>query len=77
MAQELDPALLIGGEAVDGLGELNEIEAEQVEGALGLCELASEALPLSVMVDRAEVKVIEAIRERGGATPSGEARFGR
>ena len=66
MAEELDPALLIGGEELDGLGELNEIEAEQVEGALGFAELAFKALTLSVMVDRAQVKVLEAIGERGG-----------
>ena len=54
MAKKLDPALLIGGEELDGLGELNEIEAEQIEGALGLGELAFKALPLSVMVDRAQ-----------------------
>ena len=57
MAEEFHPALLIGGEAVDGLGELDEIEAEQVEGALGFCELAFKALTLSVMPGRAEVWV--------------------
>ena len=66
MAKKLDPALLIWGEAVDRFGELNEIEAEQVEGALGFAELAFKALTLSVMVDRAQVKVLEAIGERGG-----------
>ena len=54
MAEEFHPALLIGGEAVDGLGELNEIEAEQIEGALGLSEFSFKALPLSVVVDRAQ-----------------------
>ena len=77
MAEELDPALLIGGEAVDGLGELNEIEAEQIERALGLCELAFKALTLSVMGDRAEVKVLEAIGERGGGVALGRGWVGQ
>ena len=77
MAKKLDPALLIGGEEVDGLGELNEIEAEQVEGALGFAELAFKALTLSVMVDRAEVKVLEAIGERGGGIAVGRADIGQ
>ena len=77
MAEEFHPALLIGGEAIDGLGELNEIEAEQVEGALGLCELAFKGLTLSVMVDRAEVKVLEAIGERGGGVAIGRVWVGQ
>ena len=77
MAEEFHPALLIGGEAVDGLGEFDEIEAEQVEGALGLGELAFKALTLSVMVDRAQVKVLEAIGERGGCVAVGRADIGQ
>ena len=76
MAEEFHPALLIGGEEVGGLGELDEVEAEQVEGALGLCELAFKALPLSVMVDRAQVKVLEAIGERGGGGAVGRDEVG-
>ena len=77
MAKKLDPALLIGGEEVDGLGEFDEIEAEQIEGALGFGELALEALTLSVMPDRAEVKVLEAIGERGGGVAVGRVDIGQ
>ena len=46
---------------MDGLGEPNEVEAERVEGALGLGEFVGVAFTLSVVSDRAQVKALQMI----------------